>query len=168
MFVYRGQSLLILLDRKVHNIMRRLILMRGLPGSGKSSYAKGLCTQLTEDGLAVEIVSTDDFWYINGAKAYNFKVELLGIAHAWAQSRCAEYMQESVDVIIVDNTNITFDEMVPYMRLACSFNYAIQVQEPDTVWRRNPIDCALKTVHNVPVEKIEEMAKKWQHVHFIA
>ena len=43
---------------------KKLIIMRGLPGSGKSTKDK----QLGEGGT---ILSTDDFWYVDGEYKYD-------------------------------------------------------------------------------------------------
>lgn len=58
-----------------------LVLLRGLPGSGKSFLAR----TLQEDNPGGVILSTDDYFYINGQ--YQFDVKYLGEAHEWNQNR---------------------------------------------------------------------------------
>lgn len=58
-----------------------LILMRGLPGSGKSTFARELLSTRTS-GL---VLSTDD--YFSQEKGYLYDSSLLGIAHDWNQNR---------------------------------------------------------------------------------
>jgi predicted kinase len=142
--------------------MRKLIIMRGLPGSGKSFLAKQEYVKNSKLGLSCVICSTDAFWLIN--ESYTFKPEYLGIAHQWNQGQVAYAMFQNTEVIIVDNTNTTFKEMAPYLELAASFGYRVELMEPVTPWAHDPVECARRNTHGVPEAKIREMLARWQNI----
>jgi predicted kinase len=97
--------------------------MQGLPGSGKSTMAKMIADKV--EGI---IFSTDDFWYQGGNGLYDFDVDKLRQAHLWNQRRTIKEMQaeDSADIII-DNTNITRKEALPYIVMAGIYEYEVQV-----------------------------------------
>ena len=117
---------------------RTLILMQGVPGSGKSTVAESILRDLRsmydpEDGLRLfQKISTDDYWYEKGGGVYAFDHGLLGLAHFWNQERCQAAMAEdNAWVIIVDNTNRTCESVKPYVELAKTFGYTIQTIRVD-------------------------------------
>ena len=129
----------------------KLIIMRGLPGSGKSTTAKML------DGY---IASTDDYFMLG--KAYLFDPSLLFNAHVWNQDRVEKGMRLCRSPIIVDNTNIRLNDMKPYIKLAEIYNYEIEVKESDAPWKNIPEICFNHCTHKVPLEKIVKMYNQWE------
>ncbi len=127
----------------------KLIIMRGLPGSGKSFRAKELAG---DQGL---VFSTDDF-FMEGTK-YNFDPNKLPNAHAWNQARVAQAMQEKHPLIVVDNTNTRLWEMQAYVKLADHHGYELQLGLPTTPWQADVVECAAKNTHGVPLESILKM-----------
>jgi predicted kinase len=65
-------------------------------------------------------------------------------------------------VIIIDNTNITFNEMRPYIKLAVQYDYEVEVQEPTTWWKSNVDECSRRNTHNVPYGTIQKMLARWE------
>lgn len=137
--------------------MKTLILMRGLPGSGKTTLAKEIQSQ----NPGSIILSTDEFWRKNGK--YQFDPSRLDAAHLWNQQRCMKAMQDQVDMIIIDNTNIRLAEMQPYAQLAWAYNYMFMTKVPTTDWAFEVDDCFHLNSHNVPHYLIEQMNKDWVH-----
>jgi len=109
--------------------MKNLILMQGVPGSGKSTVAHELRRAHSEG--VVEIISTDDYWYSGTQHVYNFNPALLGEAHKWNQQRCLKLMEAGATTIIIDNTNITKNRVIPYVGLAMVFDYSVTVVRVD-------------------------------------
>ncbi|XP_054544427.1 NEDD4-binding protein 2 isoform X2 [Talpa occidentalis] len=133
-----------------------LVLLRGLPGSGKSFLAR----TLQEDNPSGIILSTDDYFYINGQ--YQFDVKYLGEAHEWNQNRAKEAFEKKVSPIIIDNTNLQAWEMKPYVALSQKHKYKVLFREPDTWWRFKPKELARRNIHGVSKEKITRMLEHYQ------
>nr|XP_019607539.1 PREDICTED: NEDD4-binding protein 2 isoform X2 [Rhinolophus sinicus]XP_019607540.1 PREDICTED: NEDD4-binding protein 2 isoform X2 [Rhinolophus sinicus]XP_019607541.1 PREDICTED: NEDD4-binding protein 2 isoform X2 [Rhinolophus sinicus]XP_019607542.1 PREDICTED: NEDD4-binding protein 2 isoform X2 [Rhinolophus sinicus] len=133
-----------------------LILLRGLPGSGKSFLAR----TLQEDNPSGVILSTDDYFYINGQ--YQFDVKYLGEAHEWNQNRAKEAFEKKVSPIIIDNTNLQAWEMKPYVALSQKHKYKVLFREPDTWWKFKPKELARRNIHGVSKEKITRMSEHYQ------
>ncbi len=134
-----------------------LVIMRGLPGSGKSHAAESY------GGL---ILSTDQYFMITGS--YEFNPGLIGAAHSWNQQRCEYAMEDKVPVIVIDNTNIRLWEMKPYVMLAQKYGYRPVFCYPETKWATNPEECAKRNSHGVPLEAIERMNQNFEHFRSIA
>uniref|UniRef100_A0A7N5PAL2 NEDD4 binding protein 2 n=1 Tax=Ailuropoda melanoleuca TaxID=9646 RepID=A0A7N5PAL2_AILME len=133
-----------------------LVLLRGLPGSGKSFLAR----TLQEDNPSGVILSTDDYFYINGQ--YQFDVKYLGEAHEWNQNRAKEAFEKKVSPIIIDNTNLQAWEMKPYVSLSQKHKYKVLFREPDTWWKFKPKELARRNIHGVSKEKITRMLEHYQ------
>ena len=78
-----------------------IVLMRGLPGSGKSTFARELWFHAMTDGFTAEIVSAD-FWF-QRLEGYRFVGSQILNAHAWCKQRFEAAVARQVHVIIVDN-----------------------------------------------------------------
>lgn len=141
----------------------KLIFMRGLPGSGKSTKASQLAHEVYEasDGKVVAaILSTDDY-FMCGPR-YLFDAGELKWAHAWNLRRAMKLMKVIHPLIIIDNTNLQLWEMREYVRAAVDKNYDIEFCAPDTWWANSVPNCAEENTHGVPREKIEEMAARYE------
>jgi hypothetical protein len=100
---------------------KMVVLMRGLPGCGKSSFVDQLIERARDLGIPSAVCSTNQYFYDRHG-TYHFDASVLPANH----HRCFEEFQRLLNldpsergfaqVIIVDNTNITIDEIDPYMR----------------------------------------------------
>lgn len=158
-----------------------LIVMRGLPSSGKSYRANQLA------GDTGVIYSTDEYWYkINNADqpdVYSFDFKLLGEAHRWNQARAIDSFDSGDELVIIDNTNITVSEPRVYVSYAYKLGYKICIEEPTSDhwkeirvllrdkrrnekqlkrWAGKLANLSLET-HCVPQEVIEKMMWRWQN-----
>jgi predicted kinase len=116
-----------------------LIIVRGIPGSGKTSFASFL-------GKA--ICCADDYYVHDGE--YKWKAEDIGKAHGWSQRKCRRFMKAQVETVIIANTNTTEREMQPYMDLARQFGYMVY---SIIVENRH----GNESVHGVPEATLEKM-----------
>ncbi|XP_067451272.1 NEDD4-binding protein 2-like 2 [Thunnus thynnus] len=132
-----------------------LILMRGLPGSGKSTMAR----ELLSTGPSGLILSTDD--YFAHKDGYHYEPGLLGEAHEWNQRRAKDAMHDGRTPVIIDNTNIQAWEMKPYIKLALERGYRVDFCEPDTNWKFDPYELEKRNKHGVPQEKIAQMLDRF-------
>lgn len=139
-------------DRKV------LCLMRGIPGSGKSFFAKQLCE--TPKGDTSAIYSTDDFWQTSSG--YLFNPHRLGEAHAWNKDRVRKDTKS--DIIIVDNTNIRLKEILPYLEIAAEHDRDVMIMESPTEWAWDVDECFKRNTHGVPRETIQRMKDRYQRI----
>lgn len=142
-------------DAHSHPSALMLILMRGLPGSGKSTRAR----ELLSTGHNGVILSTDDYFaYKND---YRYEPGLLGAAHEWNQHRASEALHDGRSPVIIDNTNLQAWEMKPYVEMALGKGYKVDFREPDTSWKFNPYELERRNKHGVPQEKIAQMMDRF-------
>lgn len=130
--------------------MKFMILVRGLPGAGKSTFAKELAAE-----TGGEEFETDDFFMRNGK--YEFDANRLGRAHKWNESRVRQYAKKADACAIVANTFTTKKEMQPYVITAMAEDMKLFVVAVKP-WHGK------KSVHDVPAQSIERMANRWQKV----
>ena len=123
--------------------MKTLYIVRGLPGSGKSSLAK----KITET-----LYSADDF-FTNKKGEYNFNAKLLGKAHEWCWGKVRDAMFLGVNAVAVANTFTQAWEAEKYYQIAEEYGYSVFV-----------IECQndFGNVHDVPQESIDAMKERWE------
>jgi predicted kinase len=139
--------------------MKQLILMRGLPGSGKSTIARILADSFKAEGAYVQIRSTDDF-FVDEDGIYRFNPRLLEDAHSSNIHLVEGDMKNNEDVIIVDNTHVRFKHMEPYALLAQKYGY--EIQSVMVGFLNNAQKYFDRCVHSVPLETIERMAREFE------
>jgi NEDD4-binding protein 2 len=154
---------------------KTLILMRGIPGSGKSYKAQSL------KGDSGVIFSTDDFWGDNYRAKFDQAVEdgtvhhLLGRFHQQNLERTIQAMDQGVSPVIVDNTNVRLRDMKPYIDAAEQRGYQVRYEESDLPqWKdyrqgRMSQDDAVdffsrNNSHGVPPETIRGMMRKFADI----
>ena len=125
--------------------MKQLILLRGLPGSGKSTFAKSL-------GVS-EHYEADMFFERNGK--YEFDPSRLKDAHQWCRHSVMDAMKEGHSKIIVSNTFTQEWEMEAYYLLAEELGY--QVFSVVVENRHNG-----ENIHGCPKDKIEIMRNRFE------
>lgn len=123
--------------------MKKLILLRGLPGAGKSTVAKLL------GGKHIE---TDMFFMLGDE--YKFDASKLKEAHAWCQNECDRLMGWGLD-IVVSNTFTQEWEMKAYYDLAKEHGYTVFSLVVEN--RHNGVN-----EHNVPEETLEKMKNRFE------
>ncbi|KAE8629428.1 hypothetical protein XENTR_v10000484 [Xenopus tropicalis] len=135
-----------------------LILLRGAPGSGKTTLARML---LQQNPLGINL-STDEYFYKKGQ--YRYDVNLLGEAHEWNHKRAKEAFEKNISPIIIDNTNLQAWEMKPYVSMAMKHKYKVTFREPDTWWKYKPKELERRNSHGVTKEKIKRMLENFERV----
>lgn len=141
--------------------MKRLIVMRGVTGSGKSTKAASLVREYKElYDVEAKVFSTDEFFVRDGK--YNWNPAAVGHAHCWNQLRALQAMIDGEEVIIIDNTNTQAWECRPYVQAAVKLGYAVEIVEPGTPWAFDAEELARKTTHGVPLETVRAMLARWE------
>ena len=102
-----------------------LYIVRGIPGSGKSTFAKML---VGEDFLVCE---ADKYFIDKETGEYNFDSTKIKEAHKFCQDTVESYMKDSLAndqfyrEIAVSNTFTQEWEMRPYFELAKNYGYKV-------------------------------------------
>ncbi|MFN5620093.1 MAG: ATP-binding protein [Flavobacteriales bacterium] len=128
--------------------MRELILLRGLPGSGKTTLAH----VLSEDGK-YPLFSVDDY-FTDESGHYDFRFQENHLAYKQCEEGVKLAMQSHAQKIILHNTFTMEWEMEPYFKLAAEHDYRLHVL---TAENRH----GNKNVHDIPEEHIERMRAKY-------
>lgn len=119
-----------------------LFLVRGLPGSGKTTVAKELARQS-------HVYSADDYFMVNGEYYYN--PDIISEAHAECFKNVKNSMRHGNLKIFVANTFVKEWELQLYYDLAREYNYTVVSMIVEH--RHNG-----KNVHDVPNDIIRKMA----------
>lgn len=124
---------------------QQIILARGIPGSGKTTFAKKLVTD--EDGM-VHVEA--DMWF-ETTEGYKFDPYRLTSAHTWCVTHTEGEIRRGMDVV-VSNTFTLAAECAPYFVLAEKYGCILTI-----------IECAgdFKSVHGIPEDKLEIMKARW-------
>ncbi len=133
--------------------MKSLILIRGLPGAGKSTLAK----TLADDKWPV--YSIDSYFTDSVTGMYFFEFDKNHLAYKNCEKQVERAMNENVSRIFVDNTFTLEWELEPYFRLASQFGYSVHTV---TVENRHHS----KNTHGISEQQIYKMAEKYKVVLF--
>jgi hypothetical protein len=134
-------------------IPKILTLVRGLPGSGKSTFANWIWNDYA-------ICETDKFFYDKEGN-YNFDATKLSQAHEWCRNKVETRMKDNqvnpqfYPEIVVSNTFTQEWEMKPYIDLANQYGYTIF-----TIIVENRHENS--SVHDVPEETMKKMKNRFE------
>lgn len=119
-----------------------VILIRGAPGSGKSTYANKL--NLTNK----KIFEADQYFY-NDKLEYKFVPANLGKAHLSCYNRFTDFLKSDTGLTAIQsNTNINIRDMKPYIKYTLKNKYRLIVIN---------ILSQYTSIHNVPQEVVDRM-----------
>ena len=127
------------------------IILRGVSGSGKSSFADFLGNYLW-NSLTVCICSADDY-HLDKNGVYRFDLSKMGEAHVWCREKFERCLSDNFDVVILSNTNTSEKEIQPYLDLAAKYNYKVISL---VVENRH----GGKNIHNVPEETLQKQQQR--------
>jgi predicted kinase len=125
---------------------KQLILLRGLPGAGKSTLAKV---------FGVNHIEADMFFIDKATGEYKFDASQLKTAHEWCLSQTHLSMHYGVEIVVVSNTFTQEWEMKRYYELAERNGYMVHSVIVEN--RHGGVN-----QHGVPVEKIEQMKNRFE------
>ena len=130
-----------------HQLPLTLVLVRGLPGVGKSTAA------------GPDSIAADDFFVEDGV--YAFDPAGLPAAHAQCQTRCRKALEAGQNAKIA-NTFTQRWEMQPYLDMAAELNAEIKVVD---MFDGGLSDEQLseRNVHGVPQAAIAAMRARYEH-----
>lgn len=125
---------------KLDGHTNKIILIRGLPGSGKSTMAREM--------LDYRHLEADMYFEVNGEYVYD--ASKIKAAHDWCVDMAKECLEQGLNVV-VSNTFVKNWEMQRYVDLG----YPFKIIELQQRWHN---------IHGIPKDKIEMMAKGWQEL----
>lgn len=125
----------------------QLILVRGLPGSGKSTHARVIANEI----FRCARIEADMYFVKDGE--YLFDASKLGEAHKWCLDNTRELLSDGVSVV-VSNTFTTKKELKPYFDIAKQLGI-----KPHVILCQGNY----KNIHNVPEETIKKMNNRFEY-----
>jgi len=139
---------------------KRVIIMRGLPGSGKSTYRR-LVAAVYEmcQGYKIVVCSADDYFLSD--EGYEFDPSKIGEAH----NACKQNFLDALDrdyerpvVVFVDNTNTMAWEAAFYAEHALLKGWNVGI-----IHRKADVEtCIGRQTHGVPEAVVRDMADRWE------
>lgn len=128
---------------------RDVVILRGLPGAGKSTWAGR-----QNLGNCNPIICSADEYFMNAKSEYVYEAKKVAAAHVACYKKfvqaCTVLAESQSDLVIVDNTNTLAHEIAPYYMHALSVGMKVQVFE---FWCTIQESVA-RNMHLVPIKAI--------------
>lgn len=122
---------------------KTLIIMRGVSGSGKSTFLKN------KHPTAFRCSADDYFRKADGRFVYDAK--RIQIAHEYSQNACLSAMKNSLPLIAVDNCNFKIWHFQDYLAMAKAYAYQVEIirleVSPELAAQRNIHDNNLEYIN---------------------
>lgn len=131
-------------------LMRTVTILRGISGSGKSTY--------TTKNHPNAFVASADKYFVRKDGTYVFDGRALRQAHDWCKAQFESALQRSEDDVVVDNTNTTLRELNFYVDTAIAYGYTLNVVRLVV----DPKIAAARNQHGVPADKVQQMQDRFQ------
>ena len=135
---------------------KEVIIMRGLPGSGKSTYVK--------ENFDDAVVCSADTFFLDREDNYVFVPHKISEAHQDCWGHFIRSLFDKEERIVVDNTNMCKWEYANYIRLAEEMGYRVQIicmasglHDETTV-----AELVLRNTHGVGGEAIARMKDRYE------
>jgi hypothetical protein len=131
-------------------------LIRGLPGSGKTTLALSLVNNNND-----QVAENDHYQTINGV--YSFDFNFCELSAQWCLAETFRKLR-TYDEVAVANTFVQMKYILPYIKEAAKRQVKIILHTPKTDWFNDINECYQKNVHDVPMENLLAMEMKWEDI----
>merc|ERR1719356_892640 len=147
--------------QKPGSTVKGLIVLRGLPGSGKTTLAK----KLSQRSKNAQICTEDRYHWSgkeDGLGEYRFQPQLVFLAREWCTKEIREAIQENVNLIILDNHNARISMYEDHIQFAVEHGYRFRIIE--FVASASLIDkYRARSYKKFPREVYVKLLKLWEH-----
>lgn len=126
-----------------------LILIRGLPGSGKTTLAN-----LISDNGKHQVFSIDQY-FTDSDGNYSFDYSKNYLAYKHCEENTEKAIEAGNKIVIVDHTFTLDWEMEPYFKMAKKYNCLLHVVTVENYHGG-------ENVHAISSEQIQKMAEKYK------
>lgn len=142
--------------------MKLAIIMRGLPGSGKSFWVEQTLNRCRYSwGIEPQnyiYCSTDEYFFQNGK--YCFDKRKLSEYHQYNLAKFIQALAAQKSLVVCDNTNLAQWEYLCYQTAATALNYQVrQVLVGDPLCHKHQILCAKRNQHGLSLSQIKTLAQ---------
>ncbi len=163
--------------------MKILYIAYGVSGSGKSTLCRKIATNHAVQGNSAAILSTDaiitsplyssqlvsqedDYkkYIVIDDEIYTWSPDGTRPSHLVNQIKCRCCMERNIPVIIIDNINLTFREIEPYIELAIKNGYEIEFIKSNAEWTTDEEELFQRNLHRVPKETIKRQLDKFLRI----
>lgn len=106
--------------------MPKVMILVGASGHGKSTWASKQLENAAQYHVPLAIVSADYFFEDNETGKYVFNPSKLQEAHNECLANFVQHLYDRMEVVIVDNTNLSEIICAPYVAVAKAFGYQVE------------------------------------------
>ncbi|KAF0690271.1 hypothetical protein As57867_018283, partial [Aphanomyces stellatus] len=137
-----------------------VVIMRGRPGSGKSTLTRVVESLARFHDRSFRLCSADH--YFDSPAGYYHNKNDLSAAHDACKASFAAALAAAVDVVVVDNTNSCLWEYDQYRADALASRYRVCVLEVSCDDIATAMRMALRNSHGVSMDVVLRMHQRWE------
>jgi predicted kinase len=134
----------------------QLVIVRGLPGSGKTTFVEKVLRPVQGDLAHFE---ADMYFVDSETHEYNFVPHQIGQAHNWCKQQCRMAMGHRRSCVVISNTSTQIGlEIDPYLEMAKKHGYEVTVIRLECHF----ILACKRNTHRVPPVAIKKMEQRFE------
>lgn len=135
-----------------------VVILRGMYGSGKSTFANELVYHAVSNNLTVCVCSADTF-FTDVLGRYHYDGNQITRAHDDCFALFRRAFEDKESVIVVDNTCLSMDEFRHYYEYARQRTHYLNVVEFECPDVATALEFRDRSIHDIPVDIVP---RRWQ------
>ena len=136
-----------------------VVILRGLPGSGKS-FLCHCCSEQLNSPSKVAVCGADE--YFMEGDSYRFKPALLPKAHSYCLSQFVNALSSEKELVVIDNTNSQLWEYQIYMYICEILGIKYQILEVPCPNLAIAEMYRSRNVHNIDPPAVAKILDRWE------